>query len=118
MKEDPNSLQTCPYGSYIGYPHDTHMRNATGFRMGPIWDSLYGVAFMGPIWVPYNMYHKKEMITTNLFKVIFLLIMHGVPLYISFYPFLYLHGPAHMGPTWNPVALPIWVPYRLLSGES
>ena len=36
----------------------------------------------------------------------------------------YLHGPAHMGPIWNPVALPIWVPilepygshgYRLLA---
>ena len=33
-------------------------------------------------------------------------------------PFIlfYLHGPAHMGPIWNPVALPIWVPYRLLAG--
>ena len=32
----------------------------------------------------------------------------------------YLHGPAHMGPIWDPVALPIWVPiwipYRLLAG--
>ena len=22
-----------------------------------------------------------------------------------------------MGPIWNPVALPIWVPYRLLAGD-
>ena len=22
----------------------------------------------------------------------------------------YLHGPAHIGDIWNPVALPIWVP--------
>ena len=32
-----------------------------------------------------------------------------------FYHLFYLHGPAHMGPIWNPVALPIWVPYRLLA---
>ena len=30
----------------------------------------------------------------------------------------YLHGPANMGPIWNSVALPIWVPYRLLAGST
>ena len=26
-----------------------------------------------------------------------------------FYYLFYLHGPAHMGPIWNPIALPIWI---------